>query len=290
MPKTLIAIAVAVLVVLITGPTFAARLVPEIISVEVDVDFDTLVIVGENLVFEKADGDPEIPEIQLGGEPLPNSAVITVNEAEGFVEVSSAGLVGLAPGMYLLTLINGFGFAEVHVAIGAIGLEGPAGLQGNVGPQGPAGPRGGVGPAGAQGPQGPAGSDATAVVASQVCPEGEAITGFDSSSLIICAPIAPPPPPSTFFITAGPFPMSSIHNPGDQFGTVIECDPGPGDPTTGEPLSQCFSTQCEISNTVDFQISQCECFGELASMNVTALTSSGTGTFTLTAQCTDTTP
>ena len=276
----------AALFILVTEPTFAAKkLVPEIISVEVDVDFDILVIVGENLVSEDANGDPETPDIQLGGGPLPGSALITVNDAEGTVQVDFAGLGGLAPGMYLLTLENNFGFAEAHVAIGAIGLEGPAGPQGDVGPQGPEGPRG------PEGPQGPAGLDATAVVAGQQCPEGHAITGFNSLSQIICAPIAPPPPPPILITrTAGPFPLSGNIN---GHGTQIECDPGPGGPF-GEPLSLCFSTQCEISNTVDFEITQCECFGEIADMIVTTLDPVGnplaTGTYMLTAQCTDTTP
>ena len=175
MPKTLIAIAAAVLFVLVTGPTFAARLVPEIVSIEVDVDFDTLVIVGENLASEDADGDPESPKIQLGGVPLPGGAIVTVNDMDGTVQIDFAGLGGLVPGTYLLTLENDFGSAEAHVAIGAIGAIGPEGPQGEVGPQGPQGPQGEVGPQGPQGevgPQGPQGEVGPQGPQGEVGPQG----------------------------------------------------------------------------------------------------------------------
>ena len=78
---------------------------------------------------------------------------------------------------------------------GPVGPAGPQGPQGEPGPDGPQGPQGpqGVqgqpgpqGPPGPEGPQGPQGPPGNLALAGQTCPQGQFVTGFDTSGNIVC--------------------------------------------------------------------------------------------------------
>lgn len=61
---------------------------------------------------------------------------------------------------------------------------GPKGDPGPAGPEGPAGPQG---PVGLQGPAGPRGEPGNLALAGTTCPQGEFVTGFDSSGNLVCS-------------------------------------------------------------------------------------------------------
>lgn len=63
----------------------------------------------------------------------------------------------VAPGEYLLTVVNGTSRADFSVSLSAGGSVGTPGPPGPQGPPGPTGPQGTAGPVGATGPAGPAG-------------------------------------------------------------------------------------------------------------------------------------
>lgn len=135
------------LLLLSTQGALAQKPEVTIIEVTVDLDNNTMTIMGENFNI-----GPDPTAVSLG--PFENLNIISNNGSTIVVELPP----DIPAGDYTLLVKSGPGQRKMDNESITIGNQGPVGETGPEGPPGPSGPQGPIGPPGPQGPFGPEGS------------------------------------------------------------------------------------------------------------------------------------